>query len=68
MPCGYALDNAGHDTRQIQDWLGHRSIKHTVHTISALLERLSAIERGACSTRREKFLKVGGGGVFALVW
>jgi integrase len=24
--CGYALANAGHDTRAIQDWLGHRSI------------------------------------------
>jgi type 1 fimbriae regulatory protein FimB/type 1 fimbriae regulatory protein FimE len=23
--CGYALANAGHDTRRIQDWLGHRS-------------------------------------------
>lgn len=28
--CGYALANAGHDTRRIQDWLGHRSIQHTV--------------------------------------
>jgi len=27
---GYALANAGHDTRRIQDWLGHRSIQHTV--------------------------------------
>ena len=26
--CGYALANAGHDTRAIQDWLGHRSIQH----------------------------------------
>jgi site-specific recombinase XerD len=23
--CGYALANAGHDTRRIQDWLCHRS-------------------------------------------
>jgi site-specific recombinase XerD len=31
--CGYVLANAGHDTRSIQDWLGHRSIQHTVrHT------------------------------------
>jgi len=29
--CGYALANAGHDTRRIQSWLGHRSIQHTVH-------------------------------------
>lgn len=28
--CGYALANEGHDTRRIQDWLGHRSIQHTV--------------------------------------
>jgi type 1 fimbriae regulatory protein FimB/type 1 fimbriae regulatory protein FimE len=28
--CGYALANAGHDTRAPQDWLGHRSIQHTV--------------------------------------
>jgi type 1 fimbriae regulatory protein FimB/type 1 fimbriae regulatory protein FimE len=27
--CGY-LANAGPDTRAIQDWLGHRSIQHTV--------------------------------------
>jgi integrase len=28
--CGYALANAGNDTRAIQDWLGHRAIQHTV--------------------------------------
>jgi integrase len=28
--CGYALANKGHDTRSIQDWLGHKSIQHTV--------------------------------------
>jgi integrase len=28
--CGYALANKGHDTRAIQDWLGHQSIQHTV--------------------------------------
>jgi integrase len=28
--CGYALANAGHDTRRIQAWLGHVSIQHTV--------------------------------------
>ncbi len=31
--CGYALANAGHYTRAIQDWLGHRSIQHTVRYI-----------------------------------
>jgi len=28
--CGYKLANDGHDTRSIQDWLGHRAIQHTV--------------------------------------
>ena len=31
--CGYALANAGHDTRALQAWLGHKNIQHTVsHT------------------------------------
>jgi type 1 fimbriae regulatory protein FimB len=32
--CGYALASAGHDTRVLQDWLGHRSTKHTSDTPS----------------------------------
>ncbi len=28
--CGFYLANAGHDTRAIQAWLGHRNIQHTV--------------------------------------
>jgi type 1 fimbriae regulatory protein FimB/type 1 fimbriae regulatory protein FimE len=28
--CGYALANAGHDTRRIQSWMGHKSIQNTV--------------------------------------
>jgi type 1 fimbriae regulatory protein FimB/type 1 fimbriae regulatory protein FimE len=28
--CGFALANAGHNTRAIQDWLGHKNITHTV--------------------------------------
>jgi len=28
--CGFALANAGHDTRAIQDYLGHKVIQHTV--------------------------------------
>jgi integrase len=35
--CGYALANKGHDTRAIQEWLGHRSITSTaVYTALAL--------------------------------
>jgi site-specific recombinase XerD len=29
-PCGFALANAGHDTRSLQAYLGHRNIQHTV--------------------------------------
>ncbi len=28
--CGYKLANEGHDTRSIQQYLGHKSIQHTV--------------------------------------
>jgi type 1 fimbriae regulatory protein FimB/type 1 fimbriae regulatory protein FimE len=28
--CGYALANAGHDTRAIQAWMGHKNIQHTI--------------------------------------
>jgi site-specific recombinase XerD len=28
--CGYYLANRGHDTRAIQQYLGHRNIQHTV--------------------------------------
>jgi site-specific recombinase XerD len=28
--CGYALANAGHNTRALQAWLGHKNIQHTV--------------------------------------
>jgi integrase len=28
--CGFALANAGHDTRALQSWLGQRNIQHTV--------------------------------------
>ena len=28
--CRFALANAGHDTRALQAWLGHRNIQHTV--------------------------------------
>jgi type 1 fimbriae regulatory protein FimB/type 1 fimbriae regulatory protein FimE len=28
--CGYALVRVGYDTGAIQDWLGHRSVQHTV--------------------------------------
>jgi site-specific recombinase XerD len=40
--CGYALANAGHDTRALQAWLGHKNIQHTVRyrTFACPLPRL----------------------------
>jgi site-specific recombinase XerD len=29
-PLAHALANAGHDTRSLQDYLGHKNIQHTV--------------------------------------
>jgi len=31
--CGFALANAGHDTRALQAYLGHKNIQHTVRAI-----------------------------------
>ena len=43
--CGYALADAGHDTRRIQDWLGHRSIQHATR-YTQLARRRSRISGG----------------------
>jgi integrase len=37
--CGYALANAGHDTRALQAWLGHKNIQHTVRPTIGYLQR-----------------------------
>jgi type 1 fimbriae regulatory protein FimB/type 1 fimbriae regulatory protein FimE len=37
--CGYALANAGHDTRSIQQYLGHKNIMHTVRYTELAPER-----------------------------
>ena len=44
--CGYALANKGHDTRAIQDWLGHRSIQHTARYTELSQERFKDFWRG----------------------
>jgi hypothetical protein len=38
--CGYALANAGHDTRAIQAWIGHKNIQHTVRYTELAPDRL----------------------------
>ncbi|EIK6982733.1 tyrosine-type recombinase/integrase [Salmonella enterica subsp. enterica serovar Amager] len=44
--CGYALANSGADTRLIQDYLGHRNIRHTVRYTASNPARFGGIWRG----------------------
>jgi site-specific recombinase XerD len=41
--CGYALASKGVDTRRIQDWLGHRDIRHTAHYTALSPEALRGL-------------------------
>jgi site-specific recombinase XerD len=43
--CGYALANAGHDTRSIQAWMGHKNIQHTVRYTELAPERFKEFWR-----------------------
>ena len=40
--CGYALANAGHDTRSLQAYLGHKNIQHTVRYTELSPERFKS--------------------------
>lgn len=44
--CGYSLADQGMDTRLIQDYLGHRNIRHTVHYTASNAERFSRAWQG----------------------
>jgi type 1 fimbriae regulatory protein FimB len=43
--CGFALANRGYDLRLIQDYLGHRDPKHTVHYTRVAAGRLEGLWR-----------------------
>lgn len=45
--CGYELAEQGMDTRLIQDYLGHRNIRHTVHYTAANAARFSRVWKPA---------------------
>ena len=40
--CGFALANAGHDTRSLQAYLGHKNIQHTVRYTELAPDRFKA--------------------------
>ena len=48
--CGYALANAGHDTRSLQDYLGHKNIQHTVR-YTELAPTLAFISHSSSASR-----------------
>ncbi len=37
--CGYALANAGHDTRSLQAYMGHRNIQNAVRYAALVPDR-----------------------------
>lgn len=41
--CGYAMADKGLDTRLIQDYLGHRNIRHTAHYTRTAAKRFEGI-------------------------
>jgi integrase len=43
--CGFTLANAGHDTRAIQQYLGHQNITHTVRYTELTPRRFTAFCR-----------------------
>jgi site-specific recombinase XerD len=43
--CGFALANAGHDTRSLQAYLGHKSIQHTVRYTELAPDRFKSFWR-----------------------
>jgi type 1 fimbriae regulatory protein FimE len=43
--CGYALAKAGHDTRALQAWLGHRNLQHTVRYAELALKAKPQIKK-----------------------
>jgi integrase len=56
--CGYALANAGHDTRALQAWLRHKNIQHTVRYTELAPDRFKnflAIGRRAIPLNSEQF-------------
>lgn len=52
--CGYALADNGADTRLIQDYLGHRNIRHTVRYTASNAARFEGIWRGKRLQRRQQ--------------
>ena len=44
--CGFALAHGRHDTRAIQEWLGHRNIQHTTRYTELTTHRFKDLATG----------------------
>lgn len=47
--CGHVLANKGADTRLVQDWLGHRDIRHTARYTRTAAARFYGLWESGCS-------------------
>jgi site-specific recombinase XerD len=56
--CGYALANAGHDTRALQAWLGHKNIQHTVRYTELAPDRFKSGDRATRESTRFRTIQV----------
>ena len=54
--CGFALADRGVDTRLIQDYLGHRNIRHTVRYTASNAQRFEGVW---CAKREQKARHLG---------
>jgi type 1 fimbriae regulatory protein FimE len=52
--CGFCLTAAGHPTRVVQDWLGHRNIQHTVRYTDLDPDRFRSNGSGLWSKKPER--------------
>ncbi|MFW7226905.1 MULTISPECIES: tyrosine-type DNA invertase [unclassified Serratia (in: enterobacteria)] len=55
--CGYELAEQGLDTRLIQDYLGHRNIRHTVHYTASNAARFASVWQTAVPPPQEEELE-----------
>ncbi|MGG1905293.1 tyrosine-type DNA invertase [Enterobacter ludwigii] len=53
--CGFALADRGIDTRLIQDYLGHKNIRHTVHYTASNAERFEGVWQEKIKARTRQF-------------
>ena len=44
--CGFKLANDGHDTRALQEWLGHSNIQHTTRYTELTPRRFKSFWQG----------------------